>query len=272
MPLPTGLLGVVHLPALPGDPGHDGKSRFSDALDFALADAHALVEGGVDALIIENFGSAPFGKGTPGERIAPHEVAFLACVAAACRARFDIKLGVNCLRNDAPAAIGIAAATGLDFIRVNVHTGAYVTDQGIIEGEAHRTLRYRRALGADEVAILADILVKHAAPLVASDPEQLVGDTLLRGRADAVIVTGQATGRPVDATFLERVSRAAGSAPVFIGSGLNPDNAAALAPLAHGAIVGTFFKRDGQIHQPVDIARVRQLARLLKGRFKSVNQ
>ena len=260
-----GFIGAVHLPPMPGDPRHDGGG-FAEVERLAMADAEALVAGGVDALILENFGSAPFSKGTGDQRLPPHQVACLALLARQC-ADLGRPVGVNCLRNDALAALGIAAAAGLDFVRVNVHAGAMVTDQGLIEGEAHRSLRYRQALGAASVAILADVLVKHAAPLGQLDPEQAVHDCLDRALADGVIVSGQATGAPVDPALLRRVGAAAGARPVLLGSGVTPDNAAELAPLAHGAIVGTWLKRGGQVEAPVDQQRVRQLAALLQGRF-----
>src|SRR5688500_8924943 len=156
---------------MPGDPRHR-TGGFEDVARLALADAEALAAGGADAILIENFGSAPFAKGTEGSRLPPHQVALMATIAAATVERFDLPVGVNCLRNDATSAIGIAAAVGLDFIRVNVHTGAYLTDQGLIEGEADRTLRYRRFLGGEHVTILADVLVKHARPLAPLDPRE----------------------------------------------------------------------------------------------------
>lgn len=145
-----------------------------------MADAEALAAGGVDGLILENFGSAPFARGTGQQRIPPHQVACLALLARACCDRFDVPVGVNCLRNDALSALGIAAAAGAGFMRVNVHTGAMVTDQGIIEGEAHRTLRYRRSLGA-KVSIYADVLVKHAQPLTPISPGQATAECIERG-------------------------------------------------------------------------------------------
>lgn len=229
----------------------------------AVADAEALREGGIDGIVVENFGSIPFAKGDAGSTLPPHQVAAITRAVLEIRQRFEGPIGVNCLRNDARSALGIAAATGANFIRVNVHVGAYVTDQGLIEGEAHMTLRSRAELGA-EVAILADVLVKHATPLAPLTPEDATEDTVKRGLADGVIVTGRATGAPVDAGLLAAVGRAAGSAPVYIGSGLTVEAASVLAPLCDGAIVGTAFKRDGQVRAPVDPVRVRALCEAVR--------
>ena len=262
-PFPPGaLIGVVHLGPLPGDPGlgsSSGSGSFEAVYDRARADAEALVGGGMDGLIVENFGSAPFVKGTRGERVPAHQAAALTLVARACK-ELEVPVGVNCLRNDAITSLGIAAACALDFIRVNVHTGAYVTDQGVIEGEAAESLRYRQLLGVESrVAILADVLVKHAIPLAPLDAESATADCIERGLADAVVVTGSATGRPVDATLLGRVRSAASGHPVFVGSGLSLDNARRLLATASGAIVGTWLKQDGQVQNPVDPQRVRAL-------------
>lgn len=255
-----GLIGVIHLPPLPGDPLHEDSS-FAEVEQRALADAAALAEGGADALLVENFGSVPFAK----EQIEPHQVAAMALYARQCAQRFDLPVGINCLRNDARSAIGIAAAAQLAFVRVNVHTGAYVTDQGLIEGRADETLRYRQRLGVrDSVRILADVMVKHAAPLGALDIGQAAADCLGRGCADGVIITGAATGAGIAPADLERVRAAIGEGPLYLGSGVTPELAPTLAPLADGAIVGTWIKRGGQLHAPVDAERVGRLADILK--------
>lgn len=259
--IPRGLVGVVHLKALPGDPGHDGGG-FSAAYALALADAKAIADGGGDAIIVENFGSSPFVKGTADDRLPAHQAAALTVVVYEAKA-LGLPVGVNCLRNDAITALGIAAAVGADFVRVNVHTGAYLTDQGIIEGEAARSLRYRDAVGARDVAILADVLVKHAAPLVPVSADTATRESLGRGRADGVVVTGIATGALVDRARLEEVRIAAGSAPVFVGSGMTPDRAGSLGPLIDGAIVGTWIKEGGRLDAPVDPKRVEKLKRAL---------
>jgi membrane complex biogenesis BtpA family protein len=186
----------------------------------------------------------------------------MTCAVQAVRAAVPNPIGVNVLRNDARAALGIAAATGAAFIRVNVHTGAAVTDQGLIEGRAAETLRARAVLRAP-VAIFADVNVKHASPLVHVPTALAVEDTVRRGLADAVIVTGLSTGRAPD---LERLAAAReglrGSfAALYVGSGVTIDNIGEIATLVDGAIVGTSVKKDGVTANPVDVAAAKALAR-----------
>lgn len=263
--LPRGLIGVVHLLPMPGDPC--GASGFDAVRDAALRDADALLEGGVRSVVVENFGSAPFVKGTHGARIPPHQAACIALVARQLVER-GMCVGVNCLRNDAITALGVAAASGAAFVRVNVHTGVYVADQGLIEGEADQSLRYREALGLP-LGIAADVLVKHAAPLAPITPEQATEEALDRGLADAVIVSGTGTGKPVDGDILRRVRAAAGERTVWLGSGFTPALASELAPQVQGAIVGTWLKRDGVLAAPVDPERVKRLQDQTAARFRA---
>jgi membrane complex biogenesis BtpA family protein len=264
-----GLIGVVHLPAMPGDPSHAGETGFGALVDAALTDAVAYHEGGIDGLIVENFGSVPFAKGTKGDRLPPHQLAAMALVCHRVASETGLPVGVNCLRNDAQAALAIAAVCELAFVRVNVHVGAYVCDQGVIEGEAAMSLRYRQQLGAKRVRILADVLVKHAAPLAPISATQATRDTLERGLADAVIVSGCATGSAVDEDILAEVIAAARGKPVLLGSGLTEQNASILAPYAQGAIVGTACKRDGIVSAPVERERVERLVGKVKGLWAS---
>ena len=155
-----GFIGVIHLPPMPGDPKATRETTFDSVVEHALVDGRALLAGGVDAIVVENFGSAPFAKGDAGSRLPPHQVALMTRVVEAMVREEKCPIGVNCLRNDIRSALGIAAATGAQFVRVNVHTGAYVTDQGLIEGEAHQTLRYRRELGADDLTLVKKVLGK----------------------------------------------------------------------------------------------------------------
>ena len=253
MPTPDWrLIGVVHLAALPGAPL--SQLALGECVRRAVVDAQALVAGGVEAVIVENFNDRPF----RAEAVDAHTVAAMTACCLAVRDAVGCALGVNVLRNDAAAALGIAAACGADFIRVNVHVGAMLTDQGVITGRADQTLRLRRQIGAEHVRIFADVLVKHAVPLGALTLEQAIGDVVERGMADAVIVTGGATGQPAapeDARVAALVSRA----PVYVGSGIVAENVRAFVPPAHGCIVGTALKHHGLVDQPVDLERVQRL-------------
>jgi membrane complex biogenesis BtpA family protein len=248
---PHALIGMVHLRPLPGSPLFWGSL---DALiEAALADAMAIAAGGGTALMFENFGDRPFHK----NHVEAVTIAAMTRTIAEVVRQVRLPFGVNVLRNDAAAALAIAAATGASFIRVNVHTGAMLTDQGIIEGRAAETLRLRASL-APEVAIFADHFVKHAVPLAAIDPVQSAKDLRLRGLADALIVTGAETGAAPDVEKLAML-RSAVDAPLLIGSGLSADNAEAFAD-ADGAIVGTAIKRDADVDQPVASERLGEIA------------
>jgi len=256
---PATFVGVVHLSALPGAPRFDGS--FEQVLARARADAAALGAGGCDGLIVENFGDAPFFAGqVPAETIACMALA----LAEVRRAAPGLPVGVNVLRNDARAALGICAATGAEFLRVNIHTGAAVTDQGLITGQAAETLRERARL-APGVKILADVHVKHATPLGREGLVQAAQDTALRGMADALILSGAATGEAPDLAGLRSV-RAAVDAPLFLGSGLDLDCADELLPYLDGAIVGTALKQEGRVDQPVDRRRVDAMRRRFDAR------
>jgi len=252
------LVGVVHLLPLPGAPRHGGS--LAPVLEAARRDAAALAVG-CDAVVVENFGDVPFHpRRVPAETVAAMALA----LAAVGEELGDLPLGVNVLRNDAAAALGLCAATGASFLRVNVHTGAAVTDQGLIEGEADRTLRERARL-APGAALLADVHVKHASPLGREPIGRAALDTLERGLADAVIVSGHGTGSSPDLDTLAEVRAAVGRRPVLIGSGLSAENAAGLLEHADGAIVGTCLKEDGRVERPVDPTRVRRLRELVDG-------
>src|SRR3954454_8329192 len=240
------VFGMVHLLPLPGAPLYRGS--IAEVLDFALTDARAIASGGCDGIVIENFGDKPFFRG----RVPAETVAAMTRVIDDIAREVKLPIGVNVLRNDAQSALAIAAAVGAAFIRVNIHTGAMLTDQGIIEGTAAETLRLRAALAPD-VMIFADHLVKHAVPLAPYDPVQSAKDLRLRGLADALIVTGAETGAPPDASRLAMLAEAV-DAPLLIGSGLTEENAS-LFTNADGAIVGTSIKHEADGAPPGDEKR-----------------
>lgn len=250
---PKPIIGVVHLLPLIGSPR--SRQPFREIRSRALSDAKALIDNGIDGVIIENYGDVPFHP----NRVEPHTVAALALVADEIRERYpQTPIGLNVLRNDAKSAMAIATVTDANFIRVNVHTGAMLTDQGLIQGQAHETLRYRATLKS-EVKIFADIAVKHATPLAPIDIGTSAADTYHRGLADALIVTGTATGKSTDFGQLKAVKSAIPQVSVFAGSGVTTDNLSEVLQYADGVIVGTAIKRDGVTTNAVDANRVRSL-------------
>jgi hypothetical protein len=248
---PNPIIGVVHLLPLPTSPRWGGSLKA--VIDRAEQEVTALASGGVDGVIVENFFDAPFTK----NQVDPAVVSAMTLIVQRLMNLVTLPVGINVLRNDAQSAMAIATCVRAQFIRVNVLTGVMATDQGLIEGQAHQLLRYRRELGSD-VKILADVLVKHARPLGSPNLTTAVQETLERGLADGVILSGWATGSPPPLEDLELAYAAANGKPVFIGSGANWENISTLMQAADGVIVSSSLKRRGQIEQPIDPIRVSQ--------------
>ena len=247
------LIGAVHLLPLPGSPRWNGNLK--SVLNRAKMEAGILQDGGAHGVIVENFGDAPFRTG----RVQPETVAAMTLAVEHVRASVSLPVGINMLRNDAISALAVAVATGAEFIRVNVHYGVMATDEGIVEGEAHETTRRRHSLNAD-VRILADVLVKHAAPMGQTDIGLVAQETTRRALADGLIVSGPATGQPTNSFDVSAVRRAVPDGFVLVGSGITESNVTRILEHADGAIVGTSLKKEGVVSKPVDPDRVRRLA------------
>ena len=262
------LVGVVHLPPLPGSPR--AVATAEDVARVAAADARVLRDAGFDLAIIENYGDAPFfAEAVPAVTVS----AMTACALAVRDACPGWSLGINVLRNDAHAALAVAAVAGAACVRVNVHVGARVTDQGIVQGRAAETLRLRRTLGATAVAIWADVDVKHSAAVAARDLEREAEDLVERGLADAVLVTGEGTGHGVD--LEAKLRRVRGVRPGCSRPGRERRDhgrvaAARLASLCDGVIVGSALRANGRAGGPVDPARAMAFAPRIPQRLQAL--
>lgn len=253
---PKPLIACIHLMPLPGSPRYAGTMR--EVYDTALEEAAIFAQYAIDGLIIENFRDVPFyPHALPAETIAALTAVTREIVRVA-----QVPVGVNALRNDAQAAMAIATATEADFIRVNVHMGTVVSDQGIIEGASHATLRLRAALRSP-VLVFADASVKHAAPLADRGLATEAQDLTERGLVDAIIVSGDYTGAP---TRLEDITivRQHTTLPILIGSGATPDNLPYVYAQVDGLIVGSYFKRAGKAENMVEDARVKKFTDALR--------
>ncbi len=249
--MPSQLIGMVHLGPLPGSPHYHGD--FGAVLEAATRDADFLVEAGFDAVIVENFGDSPFFA----DNVPKITVAAMARVVAAISGQIDIPVGVNVLRNDARASLAIAAACGGAFIRVNVLSGTMHTDQGTITGRAAELARMRAA-STPHIEVWADVFVKHASPPPGLTIAQSAADTYRRGGADALIVSGTATGAAPDVGQLAEVRAAVPEARLLTGSGASVETIGRILEHADGAIVGTSIKVGGETTAPVDPAKANE--------------
>ncbi|MHA1608416.1 MAG: BtpA/SgcQ family protein [Candidatus Njordarchaeales archaeon] len=248
------IIGVIHLKPLPGSPLYDGN--MDKIMSNAIKDAKALEDGGVDGIIVENFGDRPYLKRVED----PETLVAMAVIVKEVIREVSVPVGVNVLRNSAEESLAIAYVTGGRFIRVNAYVETIVSDSGIIEPAAPKVLRKAKSLDA-KIGILADVHVKHAKPLGERELEEVIIDAFERGLATAVIITGPRTGEPPREEFLRR-AKYINKGPILIGSGLRPDNIK-LLKYADGAIVGSYFKKK-DIFSPVDRERVRRLVELAK--------
>lgn len=246
------LVGVVHLQAMPGTPANHLSP--SEIVEQALKEVEVLVATGFDAIILENMHDRPYLKGSVGPEV-------VATMAVACRQAREITklpLGIQVLAGANNEAMAVAQAGGADFVRVEGFVFGHMADEGLIEATAGPLLRYRRQIGAEQVKILCDIKKKHCAHALTADVD--LGETVRAAEffcADGVVVTGTATGVKTNPRDLEEAVEAS-ALPVWIGSGITVDNLAHYRR-AHGLIVGSWLKRDGDWRQEVDPERCKRL-------------
>lgn len=246
------IIGVIHLMPLPGSPRWGGDVE--EVLSGAERDARALRDAGFDGLIVENFGDAPFARDFAGRGA----VAGMAAAGERVARAVELPLGVNVLRNDALSAVAVAAATGARFIRVNVHVGAAVCDQGIVQSDAMATMRAVRDM-IPGLRVLADVGVKHAARLGDGDMEEEARDAVGRGLASGLIVTGRATGSPTSPEDVEKVRSAVPGTDVLVGSGARLESVHEILMGCDGIIVGSAVMEGGRPGGPIEAARAKAL-------------
>jgi len=251
---PRALMGMIHVGALPGTP--EARASVDELVERAIADALVYRDAGFTAVIVENMHDAPY----LNRSVGPEITAVMAVIARELQYEVDLPLGLQVLAGANHEALAAALAANASFVRVEGFVFGHVADEGWIEASAGPLLRYRRAIGAEGIRVLADVKKKHASHAVTSDVDLV--ETARAAEffhADGVIVSGAATGREADAAEVEAVARAV-TIPTFVGSGVNPENLARFAA-ADGFIVGSSVKLDGVWSNALDRARVEAVAR-----------
>jgi membrane complex biogenesis BtpA family protein len=256
------IIGMVHIPPLPGAPLFNPPMTWDEIIKFTLLDAQALIEGGVDGIQIENQFDIPYNL---SKNIGAETTAFMTAIT--CNIRFiypEFPLGIHILLNGCIQALSVAKAAHADWIRAYNVANAYISNSGYIGASGPALMRFRNTINANNVMIFGDFQVKHGSHAITADRsiEDKAHD-IETSLCDAAIVTGNATGSPPDISTLKKI-REKISIPMLIGSGLSQKNIRKILPFADGAIVGTSLKKDGVISEHIDIQSVRELTKLAK--------
>jgi len=253
---PRALVGMLHVGPLPGSPlAREAGIDLDRQVATAVEQAEIYRAAGFHGLLVENMFDRPYLKG----RVGPETVAAMTAIGREVRRAVPLPLGVQVLAAANEEALAVALACGAAFVRVEGFVFAHVADEGLVEAAAGPLLRYRAAIAADHVRVFADVKKKHSSHAITADLD--VAETARAAefaRADGVIVTGTATGRPAEAAEVEAVAAAVGI-PTLVGSGVTADNVASFAA-ADGLIVGSSVKQRGDWRMPLDPVAVRRLA------------
>ena len=240
------ILGMLHLPPLPGSPMYAGC--MTKVIEHALRDADTLVTNGISSMIVENLGDYPYYP----ETTEPETVAAMTRVALEVRRKYpDMPIGINILRNSWKAALAVASLAGCQYIRLNVLSDTMITDQGMLNAPSHLAARYRKAIGAENVMIFADIYCKHGAPVVERKLATVAHEMVERHMADALIVDGTESAYPASPEKIAAVRGAAPNTPIFLGSGITVATADLVRDV-DGCVFGFGTKPSGDMNDPVD--------------------
>ncbi len=251
------IIAMCHLHALPGDPGYDAGAGMAGVVEAARADLRALQQGGVDAVMFSNEASLPYLT-----KVDTVTVACMARVVAELLSEVRIPYGVNVLW-DPGASLDLAVATGASFVR-EVFTGVYASDFGLWDTDCGRVIRHQHAIGAQSVRVFFNILPEAASYLAPRSPADIARSTVFNAHPDALCVSGLTAGAETSAETLAQVKQVVPQTPVFANTGVRVENVTQQLAIADGAIVGTAFKRDGYIWNPVEIERVQAFMAAVK--------
>jgi membrane complex biogenesis BtpA family protein len=259
----TPVIGVTHLLPLPGSPKYDGMP-VRDVAANAVEETKVMVDNGVNAIIFENFHDMPFLK-----EVGPETTAAMTFIGQTLKEKFSIPLGICLLQADGIGAIAIAKAIELTFIRAPYYTETYVVDTGLIDSIAGKLQRFKTFLKCNAY-VLADVHIKHAFPLLQRPIEQSAEDTLGRGLADAIIVTGLKTGGETNPEDIKRVRNALPDAPLIVGSGVSVENVQQYLPYVDGIIISTGFRKNKALDEKMDPMLISQFMKIVANYRKSL--
>jgi len=255
------IIGVIHLRALPGTPKYELDT--SKIIDIALKEAELYKKAGIDAIIIENMHDVPYMKGKVGHEIST----LMAIIGYLIKLQTNVPVGIQILAGANKEAVAAAKASGIDFIRAEGFVFGHMADEGFIDAQAGDLLRYRKQIGADNVAVFTDIKKKHSSHAITQDVSLL--DTAKAARfflSDGVIITGNHTGVAASIDELQTLKDAV-EFPIIVGSGITLENVSTYIPLCDAMIVGSYFKDGGYWANDLNYDQVSNFMEQVKSRL-----
>ena len=251
------IIAMCHMQAMPGDPYYNSEKGMKEVLDKCRHDLLSLQKGGVDAVMFSNEFSLPYLT-----KVRPETVASLARVIGQLMDEIEVPYGVNCLW-DPIASLDLAVAVEATFVR-EIFTGVYASDFGLWNTNCGEVIRHQRAIGADNVRLLFNIVPEAAHYLTDRSIESIASTTIFNCRPDILCVSGATAGSATDPEILKRAKSAAKDTPVFANTGCRPNTIEGLLSIADGAVVGTTFKVDGKFENLTDEHRVKDFMDIVK--------
>ena len=246
----TSIIGMIHVPALPGTPGYGGSIQA--ILDKVLEEQEIYSRAGIDALMIENMHDIPYLRRKVGSEIT----ALMSVIGKRIKEKSQLPCGIQVLAGANQEALAAAQAGGLDFIRAEGFVFAHVADEGLLESDAGTLLRYRKAIGAEDIAVFTDLKKKHSSHTITQDVSLAeTAEAATFFRSDGLIITGSSTSKPASISDFEKVQGAT-HLPLLAGSGVNLENVENYLPVCDALIVGSWFKREGYWENELQYDRV----------------
>lgn len=243
------IIAMCHLLALPGDPNYDKVGGMKKVIERAKADLLALQDGGVDGIMFSNEFSMPYLT-----KVNPETITAMARIIGELLEDIKVPYGVDVLW-DPMRTFDLAVAVDAKFVR-EIFTGVYASDFGLWDTNYGEVIRHKHNLGGDNIKALFNIVPEAATYIANRDIENIAKSTVFNTNPDALCVSGLTAGKATDTQILRRVKDAVQGTPVFVNTGVTFDNVEQQLSIADGAVVGTYFKRDGNFYNEVDFNRV----------------
>ncbi len=253
------IIPMIHLPPLPGSYQYTGSS-VEEISKVALEEAQTFKRYGITSVMIQNSSDIPYSLTTKIETIAS-----LSAIGKSIKDNTNLEVGVNISRNDSNGSIAVAKAINGSFVRIKYLTGAFVTPEGILEGDPATVLDYRTKLHANNIKIWADIYKdNNLQSMVSLNIEEQAKNCINFGKAEGLIITGKNAEETID--MLKRVREVTASLPLIVGGGVNSKNITSIAEYADGAIIGSYFRANNSNLElsPLDESKVKELVEMVR--------